>query len=287
MKGISVALGGGGIRGLAHIGVLQVLKENKIPVEKISGTSAGSIIASLYASGMSPNEMEKIAMKLKPADYLDYNYKGIINYLLGILLPGKDAYLNGIFKGNKIENLIYKLSKGKHLKDIKMPLAIIACDIDTGREIVFSNRPLPLKDTEMHLIQDALISEAVRCSISIPTSFIPRNFKGMQMVDGGLKEIVPVVIQKIMGAEYILAVNLQEQIYHEKVQGIPHLVSRTIGILTAETSDLAEKLYADMVIYPEIIKLGLEDIDQARKIIQAGRHAMLKSLDKLKSDLKL
>ncbi len=283
MKSLGVALGGGGLKGLAHIGVLQVLSDERIKPAYISGTSAGSIIAALYASGISPYKIEQIVNNLSARDYLDYNISGLAKYLLKFFMPGYNYSLDGIITGNKIEKLVYKLTGGKKLLEIDLPLAIVACDIDSGRKIIFTNHTIQTEDDIV--IKDALLSEAVRSSISIPVTFQPKQFRGMQMVDGGLKDIVPVMVNKYMGAEYVLGINLGKEIYQTKVSGIPQIISRTLSIMTFETSDTEEEFFADMLLYPGVGDISLIDLKNAPQIIRAGRRVMRESIIKLKTDL--
>lgn len=285
MKSLGLALGGGGLKGLAHIGVLQVLNDNGIKPAYISGTSAGSIIAALYASGLTPYQIEQAVAKLSPSDYLDYNIMGVIKYLLKLILPGYKYSLDGIVVGNKIEKLIYNLTGGKCLSDVELPIAIVSCDIDSGRKIIFTNQKMDTEDNDSVIVQDCLLSEAVRSSISIPVTFQPKHFQGMQMVDGGLKDIVPVMVNKGMGADYVLAVNLGKEIYQTKVAGIPQIISRTLSIMTFETSDTEEEFYADMLLYPGVADVSLTDLKDAAQIIRAGRRVMRDNFDKLKSEL--
>jgi len=285
MKKLGVALGGGGLKGLAHIGVLEILEENRIPVAMISGTSAGSIIAALYASGMSPYEMERHALKAKTRDYIDYNVGGFLKYLAGLFLPGIKTTLDGIVKGKRLERLMYRLTGGKTLQDVDIPLAIIACDIDSGREVIFTNQDFETENKSTVIIKNALLSEAVRASTSVPATFVPRRFREMQLVDGGVRSIVPVAVQKMMGAECILSVNLGRETYTEKVSSIPQIISRTLKILTYETSDTEEEIYSDMIIFPEVPEVNLDDLQKAPEVIRAGRRAMKNKIPELKRRL--
>lgn len=285
MKSLGLALGGGGLKGFAHIGVLQVLEDNRIPVSYLSGTSAGALVAALYASGLSAYQIEALTRALKPSDYLDYNISGLIKWVLSRYIPGLSASLDGIIKGDKITGLVDKWTRGKTLKDCQIPICIIACDIDTGREVVFTNQDIEFVGPEYVIIRDASLSEAVRASISIPAAFVPLDYADMQMVDGGLKSMVPVLAQKVMGADYVLAVNLGTQLYSEGVSGIPAIVTRSLSILTYETSDAAQHMFADMAIYPGIDDVDLDDVDQGPAIIRAGRRAMKSQLEKLEKDL--
>ena len=285
MKTLGLALGGGGMKGMAHIGVLQILQDNNICPQYISGTSIGSIIAALYACGFSPYRMQDIAAKLSPADYLDYNLLGTLKYLLSLVWPGYQASLDGIVLGNKLEKMVYELTGGKKLLDLKFPLAIVSCDIDSGKKVIFTNQNIDYEQAEVIIIRDALLSEAVRASISIPVTFQPKNFQGLQMVDGGVRDIVPASINKIMGADYTLVVNLGQEIYDSKVKGIIQIISRTLNILTYETSEMEEQVFADMIIYPGIKNTGLDEIAEYEKIIRAGRKAMKENLTQLIKEL--
>lgn len=285
MRKLGLVLGGGGLKGLAHIGVLQVLMENRIPVTSISATSSGSIIAALYAAGMSPYEMERTILKIKPQDYLDYNIGGLLKYGLGLLIPANKSVVNGLIKGKKLLNLMADLTDNKTLDEVEIPLAIVACDINTGEEVIFSNI-IPGADNQIVFVRGALLSEAVRSSTAIPGIFIPYLFRGMQLVDGGIKAIVPVSIQLSLGAEYIMAVNLGRERYQESVAGIPQIISRTVEILVYETSDTAETLYADLSINPVLPEVRLDEIEKAATIIRAGRRAMLAQLSRLQRGLR-
>jgi len=285
MKSFGLALGGGGVRGMAHIGVLQILQDNGLNPQYISGTSAGSIIAAFYACGISPYRMEEIVTGIKPIDYIDYNIMGTLKYLFSLVWPGYEAPLDGIMLGDKLEKLVNDYTGGKKLKEIGFPLAIISCDIDSGKKIIFSNQNIEAEQADIIVIQDALISEAVRASISIPVTFKPKNLQGMQMVDGGVKDILPATVNKMMGADYILGVNLGQETYDSKVKGIPQIISRTLSILTYETSELEEEMFADMMVYPGIKGANLDEIGEAVKFIRAGRRAMKEKLNELERDL--
>ena len=286
MKTLGLALGGGGLKGLAHIGVLQILADNHIPPVYITGTSAGSIFAALYASGISPYQMEDIICSLSTRDYLDYNITGIIKYLLNLVLPCYDYSLDGLLAGDKIETLVNGWTRGKSLADSELPLAIVACDIDSGRKIIFTNHVINLPDSEI-IIKNALLSEAVRSSISIPVTFSPKQLQGMQIVDGGLKDIVPVMITKYMGADYVLGINLGKEIYHTKVKGILQIIGRTLSIMTFETSDTEEDFFADMLLHPEVPDVNLTDIKDAAKIIRVGRQVMQANIAHLRRELEV
>lgn len=285
MKKLGIALGGGGLKGLAHIGVLQVLYENKIPLSFVAGTSAGSIIAALLAAGVSPYAMERLILNLDKNDYIDYDLKGLLKYIFFLYIPGVKGYLQGFIKGERIEKLVHKLTGGKTLNDAAMPIAIIACDIDSGKEVIFTNQELNDIDENVIVIRKAYLSEAVRASISIPVTFVPAKFKGMQMVDGGIKEIIPAEAVSKMGAEYVLSVNLGHALYETPVKGIDQIIKRTLSILIYETSGDILEYYSDLVLSPPVPEIGLGDIKKAGEIIRIGRKTMNKRLNEIKAGL--
>ncbi|SHG42177.1 NTE family protein [Thermosyntropha lipolytica DSM 11003] len=285
MKKLGVALGGGGLKGLAHIGILQVLHENKIPVSFIAGTSAGSIVAALLAAGVSPYAMEKLVLNLDKSDYMDYDLKGLLKYVFSLYIPGFQASLSGFIKGDKIEKLVYKMTGGKKLDDAVMPLAIIACDIDSGREVIFTNQDLVGINKNITVVKKAYLSQAVRASISIPVTFIPARLEGMQLVDGGIKEIIPVGVVRRMGAEYVLSVNLGRALYDTPVQGMEQIIKRTLSILVYETSGDVLEYYSDMVLSPPVPEIGLGDIKKAAALIRIGRRTMKQKLAELQAGL--
>lgn len=288
MKKLGVALGGGGMRGAAHIGVLQVLSEHQIHINSISGTSAGSIFAALYASGVSPWEMEKIALRISPRDYLDYNWWGFFRHLLGCPVLDKEVKFEGFIKGDRLMSLMKKLTNGKSIQDSRIPIAIVACDINSGTKVVFSNRrsSSPQKPNAIW-VENACLYEAVRASCSIPGVFVPFHFRGMQLVDGGVSEIVPVIEQRTIGVDYILAVNLGSTQYNTAVQGVIPVISRSLEILEYGTTVLAEDFFAQMIVSPKIEEAALDDVGQIGKLIRNGRRAMKERMNQLMMELEL
>lgn len=174
---IGYALGGGMAWGLFHIGVLNVLEENHIYPDIITGTSMGAIIGALYASGLSVGEIKQMAIKL--------NWKQMIG-LTDISLP-----LNG-FKGKKIISLLKSILKERTFSQLKIKFACVATDLMTGNQV---------------LLQDGSLIEALRASISLPVVFTPTKINGRYLIDGGLVNVVPVSACRDMGADFIFGVN--------------------------------------------------------------------------------
>lgn len=270
-------MGGGGLRGMSHIGVLQVLWENQIRISMIGGTSAGSIFATLYACGVSPWSMEEFALQLKPRDYLDYNWFALMLHLLS----GGKIPFNGFIKGDKLEQMMNRLTGERTFDDCTLPLVVIACDINTGEKIVFSNKQIRLENPTDQLITKCLLSQAVRASCAIPGVFTPYYLDDLQLVDGGVMEMVPVLETRSLGADYVLSINLGEKEYDRKVRGVIQIMGRSLDILQFETSSLAQDIYADQVVYPYSGEVALDDIGQAAYLIRSGRRAMKAQIPQL------
>ena len=176
MKKIGLALGGGTAKGLAHIGVLEVLEKNNIKIDYLAGTSMGSVVAALYASGMSVKDIKKIALTTKWENLVDFT------------LPDK-----GILSGCKIEEFLRVILKGKKFKDLDIPLAVIAADVYNGEKVIFEKGD---------------VASSLRASISIPSIFVPYEYNGRVLVDGGVVDPIPVETVRKMGADVVIAVDL-------------------------------------------------------------------------------
>ena len=175
-NGFGLALGSGSVKGFAHIGVLKVLEKYNVRPDVIAGTSAGALFGAAYASGINAKELEKIILKINWQNMLDFTY------------PKK-----GIMFGDKLENMLYKLYKGKYFDELDIPFYCTAVDINEGRLIVFDSGD---------------VTTAVRASISLPGFFVPVEYGGMELIDGGILDPVPVDILKKRGIKKVLAVKL-------------------------------------------------------------------------------
>lgn len=173
---VGIALSGGAVRGISHIGILKILEREKITVDFIAGTSIGALIGALYASGTTVNEIEQIAKTAKWKELVDFT------------IPK-----TGLITGKKIEDYVKKILKCKNFEELKIPLSIITTDLNSGEKIVFNQG-----DTV----------KAVRASISVPGVFEPVVDNNYILVDGGLVDPIPVDIVKAMGADIVIAVDL-------------------------------------------------------------------------------
>ncbi len=231
----SLALGWGAARGLAHIGVIKRLEELWVTPREISGTSIGAIIGALYASGYNAHEMIQIANSIKMLQLLDFDLK------------------NWLLKGNKIIKFLEKYIWKRTFADLKIPLSIVATNIDTGEKIIF---------------REWLLIDAIRASIGIPGIFIPYKHRGMYLVDGWIIENLPI---SILSKEYpIIAVSVQLQmkknIREKKSFFFPN------GTILSNSYNILRKTIQIMMFQNElksiqsrnnvtIIRLEREDID--------------------------
>jgi NTE family protein len=267
-KKIGLALSGGAARGLAHIGVLQVLREENIPIDMIAGTSAGAVMGAVYASGQDINRMIEQA--------LDAGWKR----LAPLIDPSFPK--TGFIKGRKITRLLSGFVGGNiKFSDLKIPLACVATDIDTGEEVV---------------IDSGSVLEALRASISIPGIFTVVKREGRHLVDGGLTTPVPVRVTRQMGADFIIAVNVnpdissrmgrtgQKRVEAHKEPNIFQIMIQSIYITTNAVArhSLEE---ADIIIEPDLTNIGAGDFQKAGELIIQGQQAAREAMPELKRKL--
>jgi NTE family protein len=266
-KKIGLALSGGAARGLAHVGVLDVLQQEGIPIDMIAGTSAGAVMGAVYASGQDTGKMIEHA--------LDPHWKKI---------PMIDPSFpkTGFIKGRKIKNLLSSFLGGNiRFSDLKIPFACVATDIDTGEEVVINSGSVP---------------DALRASISIPGIFTLVKWEGRYLVDGGLTTPVPVNVVKQMGADFVIAVNVNPDVSNRmgksgKVRVVAHkepnifqVMMQSIYITTYSLSrnSLAA---ADVVIEPDLAHIGAGDFHKAQELINQGQRAARKAIPEIKRKL--
>lgn len=282
---IGVALSGGGIRGIAHAGVLQALENNGIHIDIIGGTSAGSMIASLYAMGYSPEEIYMLFRK---------NAKKIIGTNTSPLISGIQSFMKketktikGFRNGQSIEEVYDMIAKEKGIEtisQIKMPIVIPSVDIMESKEYVFTNKiPENVQDRTQY-ITNISIGKAVRASSSFPAVFNLCNIQTHAFMDGGALDNVPVNEVKKQGADKILAVKFDADKIDEN-SNIMDIVMKTIDIMgnkiaeeNLEQSDYVLNVYTD--------KVGLLDVDKLDRCFEYGYEAVIKNLEQIKQILK-
>ena len=251
---LGIALSGGAARGLAHVGVLQVLEENKISADFVAGCSMGAVIGAIYATGGDMHMLEKLIYTLEEKDVFD------------IIVPRK-----GLMKGAKAENLIRTLTKNMTFEQAKTPLAIVATDLISARTITF---------------RTGSIVDAVRASISIPGVFEPVDRDGMLLVDGGVTERVPIKALSAMGADISIAVDVGYRGYErKKPNNIFEILMQSFEITEWEANrELLGK--ADIVISPNVNNYSPISLAESRACITAGRVAAQEAMPEILAELK-
>jgi NTE family protein len=255
---IGLALGGGAARGFAHIGVIKALESQGIFPNLVVGTSAGSVIAALYASGYRGTELQKIALSLDEAAITDW------------ALPFSGRF-GGMIKGDALQTMVNRLVKNQTIENMSMPLGIVGTDLQTGNGILFQRG-----DT----------GQAVRASCSIPGVFQPTIIQGREYVDGGLVSPVPVRYAKQMGADIVIAVNISTEPSAQDSSG-------SLGILLHTTSIMGKSIntfeldLAQVVIQPELKGMRGTDFKSRNAAILAGEESVMKQISQIKNILKM
>ena len=277
-----LALSGGGIRGAAHIGVLMALEEEGLVPSWISGTSAGSIVAGLYAYGYSIQELEDIALRLYQK-YIDLDFMGLACGF-GQWLVGKEPRMDGILKGKAIEKHLKSLTNDVNIKDIKMPLAIPAVDINKARTVMFVNKMkyTPTEDDKTIYINDVPLYKAIRASIAIPVVFKPAIINGRRLVDGGVTDNLPIDILKKMGAKKVIGVDLgyNGQLRRD-IDNIIEIGSQSLDIMAYQITALKSH-GADYILRPGIYDVAARDAKKIIECIDRGYNSTKESIKMIK-----
>lgn len=285
---LGLALSGGGVRGAVHIGVIKALEENGIYPDMISGNSSGSIVAALYSSGYKSDQMIDILIKNANKSIVDLNIGKVIDYAKSIFM-GRPKKIDGFIDGNRVKKLMddYCTKSGcKYIRDSLIPLAIPAVDINTSRIVMFVSNKAGMKDQkEIEFDDDIDVATAVRASISYPAVFKPCMVKGKRLVDGGIRDNVPVRILRKMGANRVLAVNLG---YVGKadndIDDALEIAIQAIDIMAYQITRESIK-EANYVLLPEVYDVRLLEVSRIPECIERGYKAALKSMPAIRRAL--
>jgi NTE family protein len=254
-KKVGLVLGGGGARGMAHIGVLKVLVENKVPVHLIAGTSSGALFGALFCGGMNPYDMAKQAK--------EENWLKLVKFSLSI---------SGAVRGEGIEKLITDNIGNKNIEDLRIPLSVIATDLKTGEKVVMTK---------------GNIAKAVHASSAIPGVFAPVLFQNRLLADGLVVDNVPVTIGKEMGAEFIIAVDVVPDV---RLNGWEpnalNVIERALDVNCRLMSEREKKL-ADVVIDPLHENFSALSLEKAQELIELGEAAAQEKIAEIMSKLNL
>ena len=249
---LGLALGGGAARGFAHIGVIQVLEDAGIRPDLVVGTSAGSLVAALYAHGKNGAELANLALTMDEGAITDWAF------------PGR-----GMIRGDALARYVREQTGGQTIEQMKLRLGIVATDLDSGAGILFERG-----DT----------GQAVRASSSVPAVFQPVKIGSREYVDGGLVSPVPVRFARQMGAEMVLAVDISTPPEGAATSDTLKLLLQTFAIM-GKSINRFELLDADVVVRPPLVGVGSADFTSRVRAIRSGREAALALLPEIKAKL--
>ncbi|MDR2504766.1 MAG: patatin-like phospholipase family protein [Oscillospiraceae bacterium] len=253
---IGLALGSGAMRGLAHIGVLQVLEREHIPIDVITGTSMGAVIAGAYASGRGGLELEEIVRSVQEMRYFDFT------------VP-KD----GMISGKRAHKFMSQLTCHKTFAQTRIPCAMVATDLSNGEEVVLT---------------DGLLGDAIRASISIPGIFVPVKYpinadedtQQRTLVDGGMVNRVPVNTARMLGADYVIAVDVGYRGETIETSGLLNIFVHALDIMEWEVT--REKVNtADVLIVPDVREFNPALVSHSAESIARGREAARAALPEI------
>jgi len=249
---IALALGGGAARGFAHIGVIKALEAQGIVPDIVVGTSAGSVVAALYASGMSGFELQNLALQMEEDMLVDWT------------LPNR-----GVFKGEALQDFINQKVKNQTLQTLPKPLGVVATDLQSGELVLFRRG-----NTGM----------SVRASSAVPGMFQPVEIGGRDYVDGGLTSPVPAQSARSMGADFVIAVDISNVNRREKLTGTLDVLLQTFSIMGHAISR-HELEDADLVIRPKTAAVSSTDFEGRHLAILEGEKAAAAVMPELKAKL--
>lgn len=250
---IGLALGSGGARGFAHLGVIKALREEDIPIHMIAGSSMGALIGTFYGANDDISKLYKIATGFRRKYYLDFTVPKM-----------------GFISGNRVKELIRIFTKGKKLEELRLPVHVVATDLLTGEKVVFKDGP---------------IHDAVRASISIPGIFVPERVGGRLLIDGGVVDRVPVSVSREMGADIVIAVDVAHFRANPDITSIFDVIIQSIDIMQDELVRTRE-IETDIMIRPKVEKYSAQAFTNTEEIIRIGENEARNHIEKIKNVIK-
>lgn len=246
---IALVLGGGAARGFAHVGVIRVLEQEKVPIDMVVGTSVGSLIGAIYAGDVNSFELEWTAFSLEKDNVFDY---GIFSAVTAM----------GPVKGDKLEEFVKSKIVVANIENLKLPFAAVATDLNRGDRVVIDRGP---------------VARAVRASSAIPGVFNPVEHQGRLLVDGGVVDNIPIDVAREKGADIVIAVDISENVTNFNITNMIDVMLQAVTIITSENTKFRKK-DADVLITPAVGNVGMLDFTQKKRCMQAGIEAAQKAM---------
>ncbi len=246
---IGLALGGGFARGIAHVGVLRVFEQAKIPVHCISGVSSGSIVAAAFASGSTSEEIERVARTMRFSDVARWRLSW-----------------QGLMGSDPMTQLLQRTLKVFEFEKMQIPLAIVATDLNAGAPVIFRDKG------------DVVLP--IRASCSYPGLFQPVRDKRRSLVDGMISMDVPAQPLRSMGATHVVSVSLPAPTETVDPHNMLSVVTRCFQIMNSRT-EAQWRRYSNAVISPEVKDVGWNSFESAQELIEAGEHAARAALPQI------
>lgn len=252
---IALVLGGGGVKGFAHVGVIKVLEAHGIRPDIVVGTSAGSFVGSLYASGMSVFDLQKVALSMQESDIRDLTLS-----------------TQGFLIGEKLQKYVNDQVKGKPIHQFPIQFVAVATELASGEKVAFNY---------------GNTGQAVRASCSIPNVFLPAEIGGKRYVDGGLVSPVPVKTARDFGADIVIAVDISAKPKKGVANlGFWGLLDQSINILSMQALR-TELAMADVVIQPSVQHADALNLDQRHEFLLEGEQTTQKQIELIKSKIQV
>lgn len=287
-KKVGLALGGGGVRGFSHIGVLNVLEKEGIKIDLIVGTSAGALIGGAYAGGQSPREIQaKIEAYLQSPEFDESSIKSVgltfteeekgfftkaRKFIMNRLLFIQAFFKPSILPSHDFQSLMNYFLPDMDIRETRIPFRVVTTDLMTGKKIVFSEGPL---------------RKAVLASCSVPGAVEPVRYGDWLLADGGITSLVPVLAAREAGANVVIAVMVDRDLEtNVRIETAKDVVLRA-GEITAGALESSELAGADVVIRPQVGSLHWMDFTRAKDLVKAGEDAARESLKKINASLPL
>ncbi len=245
-RGTILALGGGGVRGFAHIGVLRALEEYQIPVEAVVGTSVGAVVGAAFAAGMNSADMQEMALRLRPAGLADWQLSS-----------------RGLLRGERIRTWAGSLARDLPIESLPRGYAAVATDLRTGEAV---------------LLDRGSVGDAVRASVAVPGMMAPVTRGDQVLADGGIRSLVPVRFARAMGARYVVAVDVFCGMESGLSDSMAAVLQRAFWIQSCALSS-PEMAQADLAIRVTMNLKSMRSFDEALAMIEAGYQAARQVLD--------